>query len=260
MKHLQALKPNKSPGPDYIPTRILQVCANELALSITVLLNKSFSTGAVPDDWKSADISPIHKKGSKHRRENYRQISLTSVVCKIGEKIVRDRVIKFWNDINILNEHQFGCLRGRSTVTQLLSTLHDWTKSRNNSIPTEVIFLDLAKAFDSVPHERLLLKLNRYGIGGNMLVWFRNFLTHRKQRVVIRGACSGWSPVISGSPQGTILGPILFLIYINDISGCVKSKINIFADDTKIYREIKDSITDTVALQSDLHSLKPASH
>ena len=129
MKHLQALKPNKSPGPDYIPSRILQVCANELAPSITVLLNKSFSTGAVPDDWKSADISPIHKKGSKHRRENYRQISLTSVVCKIGEKIVRDRVIKFWNDINILNEHQFGCLRGRSTVTQLLSTLYTTGRS-----------------------------------------------------------------------------------------------------------------------------------
>ena len=255
VKHLQALKPNKYPGSDYILSHILQVCANELAPSITVLLNKSFSTGPVPDDWKSADISPIHKKGSKHKRENNRQISLTSIVCKIGEKIVHDRVIKFWNDLNILNEHQFAYLRGRSTVAQLLSTLHDCTKSRNNSIPTEVIFLDLAKAFDSVPHERLLLKLNRYSIGGNMLVWFQNFLTHRKQHVVIRGICSKWSPVISGTPQGTILGPIFFLIYINDISGRVKSKIKIFTDDTKIYREIKDPITDTAALQSDLHSL-----
>ena len=103
VKHPQTLKPNKFPGPDYIPSRILQVCANELAPSITVLLNTSFSTGAVPDDWKSADISPIHKKGSKHKRKNYRQISLTSIVCKIGENIVRDRLIKFWNDLNIVN-------------------------------------------------------------------------------------------------------------------------------------------------------------
>ena len=249
VKHLQALKPNKSPGPDYIPSHILQVCANELALSITVLLNKSFSTGAVPDEWKSADISPIHKKGSKYKRENFCQISLTSIVCKIGEKIVRD--------LNILNEHQFAYLRERSTVTQLLSTLHDCTKSRNNSIPIEAIFLDLAKTFDSVPHERLLLKLNGYGIGGNMPVWFRNFLSHRKQRVVIRATCSEWSPVISGMPQRTILGPILFLIYINDISGCVKiSNLQLNYSRTKQKSsEIKDPITDTAALQSDFHSL-----
>lgn len=135
------------------------------------------------------------------------------------------------------------------------SRLDDWTKTRNSSTPTVVIFLDLAKAFDSVPHERLLLKLNRYGIGGNLLLWLRNFLTNRKQRVVIRGTSSEWSPVISGTPQGTILGPILFLIYINDITANVKSKIKIFADDTKIYREMNDPIADTAILQSDLNSV-----
>jgi hypothetical protein len=118
-----------------------------------------------------------------------------------------------------------------------------------------VIFLDLAKAFDSVPHERLLLKLERHGIGRNLLLWLRNFLTNRKQRVVIRGTPSEWSPVISGTPQGTILGPILFLLYINDVSDNVKSKIKLFADDTKNYREIKDPTIDTVILQSDLNSV-----
>ena len=118
-----------------------------------------------------------------------------------------------------------------------------------------MIFLDLAKAFDSVPHERLLLKLERHGIGGNLLLCFRNFLTNRKQRVVIQGSPSEWSPVISGTPQGTILGPILFLLYINDVSDNVKSKIKLFADDTKIYREIKDPTIDTVILQSDLDSV-----
>jgi AraC-like DNA-binding protein len=113
----------------------------------------------------------------------------------------------------------------------------------------------MAKAFDSVTHERLLLKLERYGIGGNLLLWFRNFLTNRKQRVVIQGTPSEWSSVISGTPKGTILGPILFLLYINDVSDNVKSKIKLFADDTKIYREIKDPTIDTVILQSDLNSV-----
>ena len=113
--------------------------------------------------------------------------------------------------------------------------MHRWHRSGSaaGSTPTDVIFLDFAKAFDSVPHERLLLKLNRYGIRGDLLLWFRNWLTNRKQRVIIRGTCSEWSPVISGTPQGTILGPILFLLYVNDITDNVKSKIKLFADDMK---------------------------
>lgn len=175
-----------------------------LAPSITVLLNKSFTSGTLPHDWKIADVTPIHKKGSKHLWENCRPISLTS--------IVKNNVIEFWRELNVLNNNQFGYLQGRSTVTQLLSTVNDWAKSRNSSIPTDVIFLDLAKAFDSVPPERLLLKLNMNGINGSLLLWFRNFLTNR-QRVVIRGTRSNWLPVASGTPQGTILGPILFLLH-----------------------------------------------
>ena len=147
------------------------------------MLNKSFSAGQLPEDWKRAVITPLHKKGAKSSRENYRPISLTSIVCKIGEKIVFDRIIKFC----LINDDQFGFLRGRSTVSQLLSTVNDWAKSRNRSIPTDVIFLDLAKAFDSVPHERLLLKLKNNGIDGCLLNWLSFFLTGRKQRVIVRG-------------------------------------------------------------------------
>ena len=253
--YLQKLKPYKSPGPDHIAPCILKSCARELAPSVTYMLNKPFSTGLLPEEWKHADITPLHKKGSKSLRENYRPISLTSIVCKIGEKIVFDRLFKFWRENNLINNNQFGFLRGRSTVTQLLSTINDWAKSRNLSIPTDVIFLDLAKAFDSVPHERLLLKLKCNGINGCLLNWLRHFLTDRKQRVVVRGTCPVWSSVTSGTPQGTILGPLLFLLYINDITECVSSTVKLYADDTKIYRELADPIIDSQLLQADLANL-----
>ncbi|CAB3998937.1 Hypothetical predicted protein, partial [Paramuricea clavata] len=142
-KLLLNLKVEKSPGPDNIPARILK--------------------------WKTANSTPIFKKGSKNSRENYRQISLTGIICKIGEKVVRSRVLDFWYRMNILSENQFAYLKGKSTVTQLLSTVDDWVRSRNSGVPTDVIFLDLAKAFDSVPHERLILKLRSYGIEGSLL-------------------------------------------------------------------------------------------
>jgi hypothetical protein len=205
-KLLLNLKVEKSPGPDNIPARILKVCATELAPSISLLLNKSFPMGMLPIEWKTANIQPIFKKGSKNSRENYRQISLTGIICKIGEKVVRSRVLHFWYRMNILSDNQFAYVKGKSTVTNLLSTVDDWVRSRNSGVPTDVIFLDLAKAFDSVPHERLILKLRSYGIEGSLLSWFRHFITGRKQRVVIRGTFSEWSPVSSGTPQGTILG------------------------------------------------------
>ena len=194
--------------------------------------------------WKIANITPIYKKGHKHQKENYRQISLASIICKVAEKIICSRISAFWLHHQVLNENQFG----------YFSCYNDWAVSRNNSKATDAIFLDLAKAFNSVAHERLLLKLNRYGISGSLLRWLRNFLTNRKQRVVIPGIHFDWSPVTSGVPQGTILGPILFLIYVNDIQEVVKSTIKLFADDTKIYRELTNP-NDITILQSDLDSL-----
>ena len=197
--HLKNLNIHKSPGPDQLSPRILKECALELSTSLCNLFNKSFQSGLLPSDWKIAHITPVHKKGPKHKKENYRQISLTSIISKRAEKIVKSRVVSFWSECQVLNPSQFGYSKGRSTGSQLLSCYNDWCLSRNSSKVSDVIFLDLSKAFDSVHHVRLLLKLNRYGIDGQLHLWFRNFLTNRKQRVQIRGSYSEWSPVISYS-------------------------------------------------------------
>ena len=173
------------PGPG-LPPRILKECASVLSSPLCFFLNKSFSTGKLPHLWKLANITPLFKKGSKTDRNNYRQISLTSIVCKIAEKIVKSRVMDFWRNINILNPNQFAYMEGRSTLSELLSCYDDWAKSRNNRKPTDIAFLDFSKAFDSVRHERLLFKLERQGFDGSALQWFRNCLTGRMQRVVLR--------------------------------------------------------------------------
>ena len=252
---LRNLNPHKSPGPDHLPPRVLKECAIEIAPTFCSLLNRSFFAGAVPHAWKLANIVPVHKKGRKDCRDNYRQISLTSIACKVSEKIVKNRVVNFWQALNVFNPSQFGFLEGKSTLTQLLCCFDDWASSRNKSKPTDVIFLDFSKAFDSVPHERLLLKLKGHGIDGSLLRWFRSFLTDRKQRVVVRGTYSSWSRVTSGVPQGTILGPILFLIYVNDMSSNISSTLRMFADDTKVYRELSNIARDSEALQFDVDQL-----
>ena len=168
----------------------------------------------------------------------------------MAENIVRSRVTAFWS-----GHHQFGFLKWKSSLSELLSCYHHFCLTRNSSKGTDVIFLDLSKAFDRVPHERRLLKLYRHGIDAPLLVWFINSLKDRKQRVTICGTYSNWSPVTSGVPQGTILGPTLFLLKVNDISNVVTSFIKMFADDTKIYREINNA-EDTLALQSDLDFLE----
>ena len=147
-----------------------------------------------------------------------------------------------------------GFRSGRSCITQLMESIHDWVDSLENKQPVNVVYLDYKKAFDSVPHERLLVKLHAYGIRGNLLLWIRSFLTNRKQRVVINGKSSNLAPVISGIPQGSVLGPILFLIYVNDLPEVARSKLKLFADDTKLYKSIK-YVVDEEILQTDLNSL-----
>ena len=159
-----------------------------------------------------------HIKVSRSSKEKIiDKISLTSIISKL-EKIVRDRSVQFCLNLQAFCGQQFAYQQNKSTLSQLLLCYNDWAGSRNATIATDVVILNFCKAFDSVPHERLLYKLKQYGIGGALLNWFRDFFTDRQQRVIVRGSLTSWSHVKSGVPQGTILGPILFLIYINGLS------------------------------------------
>ena len=233
------LQGEKACGPDLISAHLLQKGADFLALSLTKLFQLSFSTGTLPSDWVTANIVPVHKKGDKHLSSNYRPISLTSIVVKVMERIVHRQLIKVLETNHLISNYQHGFRHQCSTVSLLLTAVHDLAACLERRHSIHCIFLDLAKAFDSVPHTRLLLKLECLGIRGNLLSWLGYFLTKRFQRVVINGTFSQWLPVLSGVPQGSVLGPLLFLLYVDDIHHCVSySSVQMFADDIALYREI----------------------
>ena len=192
----------------------------------------------IPEKWKWAHITPVFKKGSKHEKENYRPISLTSIICLLLERIIKNEIVKHLDANDLFSNDQYGFRAKRSCVTQLLEALEEWTSLLDGGNSIDVIYFDFAKAFDSVPHQRLLFTLNSYGISGKVLQWIANFLRDRKQRVVLNGYKSSWTNVLSGVPQGSVLGPLLFLIYINDLPDCIESSsVRIFADDLKLYQK-----------------------
>ena len=248
------LKPDKSPGPEGWPVLALKETAQELSLPLSILFNKSLQSSSVPDTWKQAFVTPIHKKGDRSKAENYRPISLTSTVGKIMESIIRDQVYQYLTANNLFVHNQHGFISGKSCLTQLLHAMNHWTTSLDQNIPVDILYLDFQKAFDSVPHYRLFVKLDAYGIRGKLLDWIKLFLVNRRQKVVLNGVSSNWSTVHSGVPQGSVLGPLLFIIYVNDIPSLIDSQILMFADDTKIFREIKTR-ADFTQFQKDIDYL-----
>lgn len=252
---VRKLKSNSSPGPDGINVfflkRILAVIVNPLCRVFNVSLN----CGVLPEDWKVAHIIPVFKKGDIQKASQYRPISLTSVICKILERVVKEKLLEYILKNNILPYEQHGFIPKKSTVTNLLECLNDWSRSFDNSRSTDVVYLDYSKCFDSVCHSKLLFKLSKYGIVGSAHEWLKNFLTNRVQRVKVNNTLSPTASVISGVPQGTVLGPILFLLYSADLPTVVSHcKLSMYADDTKIYKEI-NSVQECILLQKDLSSI-----
>lgn len=251
---LQKVKLTSAPGPDNISNYILKNCAASVAPYLVVLFQKSLESGELPHDWKSANVVPIHKSGDRSKTCNYRPISLTSVSCKILEHVIYTQLISHLQNNNFFCPTQHGFRSGFSCETQLVEFTHDISASLNSAGQVDCIFLDFRKAFDLVAHDLLLQKLSLLNIPTTLLTWIEAYLMERKQCVVCDGISSVSVGVTSGVPQGSVLGPLLFLIFINDLSDYISSTVRLYADDCCVYRTIS-SEADAVTLQHDLNSV-----
>ena len=211
---IKKMKVNKSLEVDGIPPKLFKEIVEQISTPLTKLFNLSLEEGIVPSEWKEANITPLFKKGSRNKPENYRPVSLTSVVCKLLETLIRDHMVEILVKHKLINTSQHGFLKARSCLTNLLCFFEEITKWVDNGSPVDVVYLDFQKAFDKVPHQRLLLKLKAHGIAYDVINWIEKWLTHRRQKVIVGGEISNWKSVVSGVPQGSVLGSILFLIYI----------------------------------------------
>ena len=258
LKLLKNIKPNKASGPDMIAARLLRELAEEIAPLLTAIFQKSIRENRVPDEWKLANVTAVFKKGDRHKASNYRPVSLTCICSKIQEHIMVSNILKHLDKYSILTDCQHGFRSRRSCESQLLLLTHDLARGLDAGEQQDLVILDFSKAFDKVPHLRLLAKLNHCGIRGDTKGWIQSFLCGRSQQVII-GENSEKAPVISGVPQGTVLGPLLFLIFINDLPKCVTSNVRLFADDCILYRPIKGK-DDHKILQEDLSNLATWEH
>ena len=253
---IKDLNTSKSVGPDLVHNKVIKASSPVISNPLTSLFNKSLTEGHFPSCWKVAHVTPIHKKDSRSNCSNYRPISLLSCVGKILEKCIQKRMLVYLEANSIISPCQSGFIPGDSTIYQLLSMYDDFCKSLDERISTQSIFFDISKAFDRVWHRGLLHKLHAVGIRGSLHAWFTNYLHNRSQAVVIKGEISEYLEITAGVPQGSVLGPTLFLIYINDLTLNINSRIKLFADDTSTYLSLNDDLARTQTLNSDLIKIK----
>nr|CAD2192477.1 unnamed protein product [Meloidogyne enterolobii] len=257
LKLLNSLPNKEGLSPDFISYRFLKNCSVSLVSYISELFRISLDSAILPNIWKESVIIPLFKKGNKELVSNYRPISITCSLCRVMERFIFNGILEFLLENNIISPHQFGFLPRRSTTTQLITTLEDWFDGIFSNKNIDCIYLDLRKAFDSIPHDLLLYKLHKIGVRGKIYNWIKEFLTNRKYRVKINDSFSSYYSAPLGVPQGSVLGPLLFLIYINDLPDIIPKGISVklFADDIKIYL-IHDSISQCNILSDTISNIE----
>ena len=250
------LNSNKAHGCDDISIRMLKLCAPVVAVPLDIIFRKCLSEGSFPSSWKLANVQPVHKKKSRQLKTNYRPISLLPICGKILEKIIFDELYTFLNSNELITKNQSGFRPGDSTINQLLSITTDIFETFEDFDETRALFLDISKAFDKVWHEGLIHKLKRNGVSGSLLKFFHSYLDGRKQRVVLNGNLSKWNAIQSGVPQGSVLGPLLFLIYINDLPDNLQSNVKLFADDSSLFTRVSSVHDSHQQLSDDLKKIE----
>ena len=232
---LNMLKNGKAPGPDGVPTHLVKDAANFIAKPLMMIFNASLKQGIFPNIWKLAKITPMYKSGARSEENNYRPISVLSVFSKLFEKVVHDQLSDFLLSTRKLTMSQFAYRQLHSTITSLISVSDYWYENIDKNNVNIALFLDLKKAFDTVDHEILIRKMKVYGIKDIEVEWFRSYLKNRQQYCSLNGNKSSYRPATRGIPQGSCLGPLLFILYLNDFETCLKfSKANLYADDTEV--------------------------
>lgn len=249
---LLALSPNKGAGPDGIPPSFIKQCASALSPPLCMIYNKSLQMGEFPSIWKVAHIVPIHKAGDSSDCANYRPISMLSCFSKVLESLIYEHL--YHHVKPLLHQEQHGFVAGKSTVSNLLEYTNYICKAFNDHGQVDSIYTDFQKAFDRVNHRVLLLKLKAVGIHGSLLRWLESYITNRSQLVALKGYLSKPASIVSGVPQGSHLGPLLFILFINDLIPKFQNTPLLYADDLKIFRRI-ESVRDCIQLQIDIDTL-----
>ena len=252
---LENIKANKASGPDGISGTMLKCCAKVAAMFLKFIFEQSLATGDIPADWRNAIVHPVFKGGNSKQPENYRPISLTCICCKMMERILVSSITTYLEETNQLHHNQYGFRRHFSCESQLIALCEDTLSSLDKRCSVDLAFIDFSKAFDTVSHDCLIEKLNTYNLDTKVRSWIKSFLTNRTQRVIIDNCQSDEITVTSGVAQGSVIGPILFLLYINDLPDRMKCSIRMFADDVVIYTNVMGGIGSSSKLQEDLNML-----